>query len=231
MKGRAKWLVCAALLILVFCGGLYSSLHLTTEASHVVTAAPHIESAAAAVPFAATPAIELALLSPSLLRFSIPTWVADGPDPDHLSIDTVDDAAAKARFFRDSKSQDGEVQHYFTQYLKGIPKYGGLFLGAAFYSGSTYWQGEVVWICFLFIVNLPFANHVPRPYSSEMGALDGLDITNTLSLETAFGWRGVLIEAGPVNFGDLLRNRPSQLLIHAAVCSRPQLVHFVEHHW
>ena len=64
----------------------------------------------------------------------------------------------------------------------------------------------------------------------ELGALDGWAFSNTYALEEAFGWRGVLVEAGPVNFEGLLSRRPGQVLVQAAVCSRPQLVHFAESH-
>ena len=41
----------------------------------------------------------------------------------------------------------------------------------------------------------------------EIGALDGVRLSNTLMLERCFGWTGLLIEGSPVNFAELRRNR------------------------
>lgn len=61
----------------------------------------------------------------------------------------------------------------------------------------------------------------------EMGALDGLRLTNTLALE-ALGWKGVHIEASPSSYAGLARNRPLQVDIHAAVCDKARMVHYVD---
>ena len=37
----------------------------------------------------------------------------------------------------------------------------------------------------------------------ELGALDGKKFSNTFMLERCFGWRGILIEANPINFARL----------------------------
>jgi FkbM family methyltransferase len=62
----------------------------------------------------------------------------------------------------------------------------------------------------------------------EMGALDGIMFSNTLALETLLGWRGVLIEASPVNYGLLQEQRKTQVVINAAVCDEVRTVHYME---
>lgn len=52
----------------------------------------------------------------------------------------------------------------------------------------------------------------------EMGALDGVRFTNTHALEQQMNWRGVLLEANPLSYAELARNRPAALCVHAAVC-------------
>ena len=56
----------------------------------------------------------------------------------------------------------------------------------------------------------------------ELGALDGKKLSNTFMLEQCFGWRGVLIEANPINFAKLnASGRPTCVegrCIHSAVC-------------
>lgn len=47
-------------------------------------------------------------------------------------------------------------------------------------------------------------------------------LTNTFALEHLMGWSGILIEPGPENFARLLRNRPDNVLINAAICGTPQ---------
>lgn len=53
----------------------------------------------------------------------------------------------------------------------------------------------------------------------ELGAHDGIRISNTLVFERCFGWRGLLVEANPSNFEKLLRSRRSAMMQHAAVCA------------
>jgi FkbM family methyltransferase len=62
----------------------------------------------------------------------------------------------------------------------------------------------------------------------EMGALDGIFLSNTLALENLLGWRGVLIEASPANYGKLQQQRKTQIVINAAVCDEVRTVHYME---
>jgi hypothetical protein len=62
----------------------------------------------------------------------------------------------------------------------------------------------------------------------EMGALDGVSFSNTLSFELDLGWRGILIEADPAQFQLLKQNRPANIVINAAVCDTHRVVHFVD---
>jgi FkbM family methyltransferase len=50
----------------------------------------------------------------------------------------------------------------------------------------------------------------------EVGALDGLNGSNTLYFEEAFGWTGVLIEANPHSALDCVKNRPKCETVFAA---------------
>ena len=53
-------------------------------------------------------------------------------------------------------------------------------------------------------------------YFVEVGALDGVQLSNTFDLEGA-GWTGLLIEAHPMLFAQMQTNRPNAQLAHAAV--------------
>ena len=60
----------------------------------------------------------------------------------------------------------------------------------------------------------------------ELGALDGVTLSNTLSLHTCNGWSGVLVEGMKKNFGWLKQNikltRPAGVDIHwGAICAPP----------
>ena len=61
----------------------------------------------------------------------------------------------------------------------------------------------------------------------EIGALDGVRLSNTLMLERCFGWTGLLIEGSPVNFAELRRNRRRGTSLHSAVCDHVGFVDFV----
>jgi FkbM family methyltransferase len=50
-------------------------------------------------------------------------------------------------------------------------------------------------------------NEMRDGYFVDIGAFDGLNISNTFLLEARYGWRGICIEANPVRFADLRRNR------------------------
>jgi len=60
----------------------------------------------------------------------------------------------------------------------------------------------------------------------EMGAYDGaLESTSTF-FEQCLGWRGILVEAQPKSFEQVLRNRPSTLNIRVATCPAHSSVQF-----
>eukprot|EP00955_Chlamydomonas_euryale_P109934 365968-Chlamydomonas_euryale.AAC.8 len=61
----------------------------------------------------------------------------------------------------------------------------------------------------------------------ELGALDGIEFSNTRGLELGLGWQGVLLEASPVSYKKLQRNRPNTTTVHAVVCSEPKEVHYI----
>ena len=63
-----------------------------------------------------------------------------------------------------------------------------------------------------------------------MGALDGLKYSNSHYFNKAMGWKGLLIEADPVNYKQLVMNRQNELVppIHAAVCDEEREVHWVQ---
>ncbi len=60
----------------------------------------------------------------------------------------------------------------------------------------------------------------------EMGALDGVLYSNTLHLQRAHGWRGMLIEAAPDMYGKMVTARPHDIGLNAAICDHHRWVHF-----
>lgn len=52
----------------------------------------------------------------------------------------------------------------------------------------------------------------------EIGALDGLKMSNSYYFEYALNWTSVLIEALPYNYDRLVPNRPQAKKVHAAMC-------------
>eukprot|EP00927_Polykrikos_kofoidii_P005356 TRINITY_DN12122_c0_g1_i3.p1 TRINITY_DN12122_c0_g1~~TRINITY_DN12122_c0_g1_i3.p1 ORF type:complete len:750 (+),score=119.80 TRINITY_DN12122_c0_g1_i3:77-2326(+) len=62
----------------------------------------------------------------------------------------------------------------------------------------------------------------------ELGAADGLDKSNTLSLERRFGWTGVLIEPSIPLYEELKKNRPGSACVHACVTRVAGSFYFTE---
>lgn len=55
---------------------------------------------------------------------------------------------------------------------------------------------------------------------AELGAFNGVLLSNTMLYERCFGWSGVLIEANRRNYNDLIRSgRNSSKFVHSAVCA------------
>jgi FkbM family methyltransferase len=63
----------------------------------------------------------------------------------------------------------------------------------------------------------------------ELGGLDGVTFSNSYVFNKVFGWKGVLIEASPINYKDLVVNRPNEIAtVNAGVCAVPQTLHWVD---
>lgn len=61
----------------------------------------------------------------------------------------------------------------------------------------------------------------------ESGALDGVRMSTSLMFVKRLGWKAIHVDANPRNYARLVRNRPDALNIHAAICQRPQVVHWL----
>ena len=53
--------------------------------------------------------------------------------------------------------------------------------------------------------------------------------SNNFALDRLLGWKGIMVEASPASYGQLVHNRPGQVHINAAVCAESHIVHFLEH--
>jgi len=60
----------------------------------------------------------------------------------------------------------------------------------------------------------------------ECGALDGLLYSNTRTLEESLGWTGILVEANPVTFAQLEKNRPGNKLFNSLLSDQTEPVEF-----
>ncbi|CAB9507798.1 expressed unknown protein [Seminavis robusta] len=66
----------------------------------------------------------------------------------------------------------------------------------------------------------------------EMGALNGVHLSNSHVFHKGLGWKGMLLEASPKNYKELQENRPNELaLVHAGICSSQSQLHWVEGKW
>jgi FkbM family methyltransferase len=60
--------------------------------------------------------------------------------------------------------------------------------------------------------------YIGNGYFVEMGALNGITFSNSLMFEYCLGWKGLLIEAHPVNYGNLVDQRPCATNYWTAIC-------------
>jgi FkbM family methyltransferase len=74
-----------------------------------------------------------------------------------------------------------------------------------------------------------FFQNVCNGWYIEMGALDGQMFSNSLYFNEALDWKGLLVEANPINYASLIKNRQHELVtpVNAAVCDKEQEVHWV----
>ena len=63
----------------------------------------------------------------------------------------------------------------------------------------------------------------------ELGALDGVTVSNTYALEKCLNWTGLLIEANPESYAKLQVSGRSATKVHSAVCRRPGYVNVTAH--
>ena len=64
---------------------------------------------------------------------------------------------------------------------------------------------------------LPSMRLPRRPVFLEVGGYDGIHESNTLYLQHCLGWSGIMIEAQPVNFNQLVVNRPGVITLNSAL--------------
>ena len=64
---------------------------------------------------------------------------------------------------------------------------------------------------------LEFYEHKTNGYFVEVGASNGIDLSNTYLLESKYGWKGICCEPIPFKFEELVRNRPTSVCVKEAV--------------
>ena len=70
---------------------------------------------------------------------------------------------------------------------------------------------------------LKFYNNKENGYFIEVGASDGINLSNTYLLETKYNWKGICCEPIPSNFEKLVKNRPNSTCFQEAVYNKSGL--------
>lgn len=60
----------------------------------------------------------------------------------------------------------------------------------------------------------------------ESGALNGITYSTTYLFEHLLDWKCIHVEADPVNYNQLVSNRPKSFNIHTALCSDNNIIHW-----
>lgn len=71
---------------------------------------------------------------------------------------------------------------------------------------------------YLLLPTLLAAAHGQPGTFVELGALDGVSLSNTVVLDKCFHWSGLLIEANPSSYAKLQRNGRNATKVHSAIC-------------
>ena len=67
-------------------------------------------------------------------------------------------------------------------------------------------------------------NNKNNGYFVEIGASDGIELSNTYLLETEYNWKGICVEPIPEQYELLCKNRPNSLCSNKAVYSESNLI-------
>jgi FkbM family methyltransferase len=71
---------------------------------------------------------------------------------------------------------------------------------------------------------IKFYNNKERGFFIEIGASDGLELSNTYLLETKYKWKGICCEPIPTKFEKLVKNRPNSICYKEAVYNQSGLI-------
>ena len=75
--------------------------------------------------------------------------------------------------------------------------------------------------------DLKVLKHYNNKYNGffiEIGASDGIELSNTYLLETQYGWKGICCEPIPNKFEKLVKNRPNALCCNKALYNQSNLI-------
>jgi FkbM family methyltransferase len=70
---------------------------------------------------------------------------------------------------------------------------------------------------------IKFYNNKLNGFFVEIGASDGLELSNTYLLETCYKWKGICCEPIPIIFEKLMKNRPNSICYKEAVYNQSGL--------
>ena len=71
---------------------------------------------------------------------------------------------------------------------------------------------------------IKFYKEKQNGYFIEIGASDGINLSNTYLLEARYNWKGICVEPIPKNYNELLRNRPNSICSNHAIYSISNLI-------
>jgi len=71
---------------------------------------------------------------------------------------------------------------------------------------------------------IKFYNNKEDGFFIEIGASDGLELSNTYLLETKYKWKGICCEPIPTKFEKLVKNRPNSICYKEAVYNQSGLI-------
>jgi len=71
---------------------------------------------------------------------------------------------------------------------------------------------------------IKFYNKQKNGFFVEIGASDGIELSNTYLLEKQYNWKGICVEPIPYNYNKLIKNRPKSICCNNAVYNISDIV-------
>jgi hypothetical protein len=127
-------------------------------------------------------------------------------------------------FFSSRRIAARAISRPLTGYMRGCPLHDASSLTRCALNYTKSYSSEDLRLLPTLLLSVPLIWR--HGHFIELGAYNGVTFSNTYMLERCCGWRGLLIEANPSNFAEVLRlkdhpdkGRRTPVMVHTGICA------------